>query len=163
VAPGLVHKSDAGGVVVGLRNADAVREAFARAVRPGERALIQQMAPPGGLEVIVGAHRDGQFGPLVMVGLGGVYVEVLRDVAFRLAPLSREEARGMLEETAVGRLLAGVRGQAPRDAEAVVDALCRVGWLMAEFPQVAEVDLNPIIVGERGAWAVDVRVVKRET
>jgi len=69
----------------------------------------------------------------------------------------------MLEETALGRLLAGVRGQAPRDAEAVVDALCRVGWLMAEFPQVAEVDLNPIIVGERGAWAVDVRVVKRET
>jgi len=98
-----------------------------------------------------------------MVGLGGVYVEVLRDVAFRLAPLSREEARGMLEETALGRLLVGVRGQAPRDAEAVVDALCRVGWLMTEFPQVAEVDLNPIIVGERGAWAVDVRVVKRKT
>jgi len=163
VAPDLVHKSDAGGVVVGLRSADAVREAFARTVQPGERALIQRMAPPGGLEVIVGAHRDGQFGPLVMVGLGGVYVEVLRDVAFRLAPLSREEARGMLEETALGRLLAGVRGQAPRDAEAVVDALCRVGWLMAEFPQVAEVDLNPLIVGARGAWAVDVRIVKRET
>lgn len=162
VAPGLVHKSDLGGVVVGLRNADAVREAFARAVRPGERALIQRMAPDG-LEVIVGAHRDPQFGPLVMVGLGGVYVEVLRDVAFRLAPLSRAEARGMLGETALGRLLAGVRGQPPRDAEAVVDALCQVGWLMAEFPQIAEVDLNPLIVGETGAWAVDVRIVIRET
>lgn len=161
VAPGLVHKSDAGGVIIGLRTADEVRAAFSRAVRPGEQALVQRMVPPGGLEVIVGAHRDPQFGPLVMVGLGGIYVEVLRDVAFRLAPLAREEARGMLEETAVGRLLAGVRGQPPRDAEAVVDTLCRVGWLMAQFPQVAEVDLNPLIVGEKGAWAVDVRIVVR--
>ncbi|MCS7177805.1 MAG: acetate--CoA ligase family protein [Anaerolineae bacterium] len=161
VAPSLVHKSDADGVVLGLQTADEVREAFARAIRSGERALIQRMAPSGGLEVIVGAHRDAQFGPLVMVGLGGVYVEVLRDVAFRLAPLSRGEARGMLEEIALGRLLAGVRGLPPRDTEAVVDALFRVGWLMVECPPIAEVDLNPLIVGERGAWAVDVRMVIR--
>ncbi len=162
VAPGVTHKSDAGGVVVGLKSADEVREAFARVVRAGERALIQKMAPAG-LEVVIGAYRDSQFGPLVMFGLGGVYVEVLRDVAFRLAPLSRAEAREMVAETAAGRLLAGVRGQPPRDVEAVVDALCRVGWLMEEFPQVAEVDLNPLIVGKQDAWAVDARVVIRKT
>jgi len=160
VAPGMVHKSDAGGVALALNGAGAVQEAFARIVGPGERAFVQQMAPQG-LEVIVGAQRDSQFGPLVMFGLGGVYVEVLRDVAFRLAPLSQGEAREMLAETAAGRLLAGVRGQPPGDIDGVVEALLRAGQLMADLPQVSEVDLNPLIVGPagKGAWAVDVRIV----
>jgi acyl-CoA synthetase (NDP forming) len=166
-----VHKSDAGGVALGLANADAVREAFAQIVEPGlalsdgagERAFVQRMAPKG-LEVIVGAQRDAQFGPLVMFGLGGATVEVLRDVAFRLAPLSEVEAREMVAETAAGRLLAGVRGQPPGDQNAVVEALLRVGQLMADLPKVAEVDLNPLIVGTagEGAWAVDVRIVLGE-
>jgi len=160
VAPGVVHKSDAGGVALALDGAGAVQEAFARIVRPGERAFVQQMAPQG-LEVIVGAQRDSQFGPLVMFGLGGVYVEVLRDVAFRLAPLSQGEAREMVAETAAGRLLAGVRGQPPGDIDGVVETLLRAGQLMADLPLVAEVDLNPLIVGPagEGAWAVDVRIV----
>lgn len=160
VAPQVVHKSDAGGVALGLADADAVREAFARVVGPGERAFVQQMAPQG-LEVIVGAQRDRQFGPLVMFGLGGVYVEVLQDVAFRLAPPSQAEAREMVAETAAGRLLAGVRGQPPGDLGGVVTTLLRVGQLMTDLPQVAEVDLNPLIVGPagEGAWAVDVRIV----
>ena len=160
VAPGVVHKSDAGGVALALDGAGAVQEAFARIVRPGERAFVQQMAPQG-LEVIVGAQRDSQFGPLVMFGLGGVYVEVLRDVAFRLAPLSQGEARDMVAETAAGRLLAGVRGQPPGDIDGVVETLLRAGQLMADLPQVSEVDLNPLIVGPagEGAWAVDVRIV----
>jgi acetyltransferase len=96
-----------------------------------------------------------------MFGMGGVYVEVLRDVAFRLAPLSAAEAREMVAETAAGRLLEGARGQPPGDIDAVVDALVRVGQLMADLPQIAEVDLNPLIVGPagEGAWAVDARVV----
>lgn len=160
VAPGLVHKADAGGVALGLADGDAVREAFGRVVGPGELAFIQQMAPPG-LEVIVGARRDPQFGPLVMFGLGGIYVEVLRDVAFRLAPLRESEAREMVAETAAGRLLAGVRGQPPGDVDAVTQTLVRLGHMMVELPEVAEVDLNPLIVGPAGdgAWAVDVRVV----
>ncbi|MCK4316364.1 MAG: acetate--CoA ligase family protein, partial [Anaerolineae bacterium] len=115
-------------------------------------------------EVIVGAQRDEQFGPLVMFGLGGAYVEVLRDVAFRLAPLTRAEAREMVAETAAGRLLAGVRGQGARDIEGAVEALRRVAQLMADLPEVAEVDLNPLIVGQAGggAWAVDVRIVLKE-
>jgi len=160
VAPGVVHKSDAGGVALGLRDGDAVRAAFERMVGPGERGFLQRMAGSG-MEVIVGAQRDGQFGPLVMFGLGGVYVEALRDVAFRLAPLSETEAREMVAETAAGRLLAGVRGQPAGDVDAVVRALVGVGQLMVDYPCVAEVDLNPLIVGVagEGAWAVDARVV----
>jgi len=163
VAPGVVHKSDVGGVALGLSDAQAVREAFVRIVQCGEQALVQQMAP-GGMEVIVGAQRDRQFGPLVMFGLGGVYVEVLEDVAFRLAPLSESDAREMVMETAAGRLLSGVRGQPARDVEAVTDAIRRVGQLMTDLPELSEIDLNPLIVGEKGvgAWAVDVRIVLAE-
>jgi acetyltransferase len=160
VAPGVVHKSDVGGVALNLADEAALRAAFEDVVEAGEQAFIQRMAPAG-REVIVGAQRDAQFGPLVMFGLGGVYVEVLRDVAFRLAPLSAEEAREMVAETAAGKLLAGVRGQTPGDVEAVVETLRRVGQLMADHPGIAEIDLNPLIVGAEGtgAWAVDVRVI----
>lgn len=160
VAPGVVHKADTGGVALGLTDGEAVREAFGRIVGPGEMGFVQRMSSQG-LEVIVGAQRDGQFGPLVMFGLGGTFVEVLQDVAFRLAPLSEAEAREMIAETAAGKLLAGVRGQPPGDVEAVVEALRRVGQLMADLPEVTEVDLNPLIVGRagKGAWAVDARVM----
>jgi len=160
VAPSVVHKADRGGVALSLKDADAVQEAFARIIGWGERGFVQQMAAPG-LEVIVGAQRDDQFGPLVMFGLGGTFVEVLRDVAFRLAPLSAAQARAMAAETAAGKLLKGVRGQPPGDVAAVMDALLRIGQLMADLPQVAEVDLNPLIVGQagQGAWAVDVRIM----
>jgi len=164
VAPGLTHKSDAGGVALGLENAEAVRAAFTRMIGPGEQGFVQRMVgagQPPAMEIIVGAQRDPQFGPLVMVGLGGLYVEALRDVAFRLAPLSAAEAEEIIAETAAGRLLAGVRGRPPGDVAAVVDALRRVGQLLADLPQVAEVDLNPLLVGPAGtgAWAVDVRIV----
>jgi acetyltransferase len=160
VAPEVVHKSDVGGVALGLGDADEVREAFKRMVGPGERGFVQRMAPHG-MEVIVGAQRDPQFGPLVMFGLGGVYVEVLQDVAFRLAPLSRADGRGMIMETAAGRLLAGVRGQPPGDMDAVVETIRGVAQLMVDLPGVAEVDLNPLIVAAagEGAWAVDARIV----
>jgi biotin carboxylase len=161
VAPDVVHKSDVGGVGLNLKDADAVRDAFERIVETGERAFVQAMAPEG-LELIVGAQRDSQFGPLVMVGLGGVYVEVLEDVAFRLAPLSAADAREMLMETAAGKLLEGVRGQPPGDVEPVVEAIRRVGQLMVDLPELFEIDLNPLIVGKagEGAWAVDVRIVR---
>jgi acetyltransferase len=149
-----------GGVALNLQDAEGVCDAFKSMVREGERAFVQRMAA-GGLEVIVGAQRDHQFGPLVMFGLGGVYVEALEDVVFRLAPLSEADAREMVMETAAGKLLAGVRGQPPRDIDAVVETIRGVAQLVVDLPQVAEVDLNPLIVGEvgEGAWAVDVRIV----
>ncbi|MBN1953694.1 MAG: acetate--CoA ligase family protein [Anaerolineae bacterium] len=158
VAPTVVHKADVGGVALGLVDAAAVSRAFAAMIQAGEQGFVQHMVPQG-LEVIVGAQRDPQFGPLLMCGLGGTYVEVLKDVAFRLAPLSAEEAQAMVDETAAGKLLAGVRGLPPCDAAAVVDALRRVGQLMLDRPEIAAIDLNPLIVGQQGAWAVDVRIV----
>ncbi len=161
IAPGVVHKADAGGIALNLGDADAVRAAFAHMTGndPARKTLVQQMAPRGH-EVILGAQRDAQFGPLLMFGLGGLYVEVFRDVAFRLAPLCEADAREMIAGTAAGKLLAGVRGQPPADIAAVVDTLRRLGQLVSDFPGIAEMDINPLIVGatDQGAWAVDVRI-----
>ena len=160
IAPGVVHKADVGGIALNLQGAEAVRAAFERMVKePGQQAMVQQMAPRG-QEVILGAQRDPQFGPLLMFGMGGIYVEVLKDVAFRLAPLCAEDARAMLAETAAGRIMEGVRGESPGDIPAVVETLRRVGQLVGDFPCVSEMDVNPLIVGPEGAgaWAVDVRI-----
>ena len=161
IAPGVVHKADVGGIALNLRGADAVRAAFERMVGddPDRSLMIQQMAPQG-QEVILGAQRDPQFGPLLMFGMGGIYVEVLRDVAFRLAPLCAQDARDMILETAAGKIMQGVRGEAPGDTAAVVETLRRVGQLVADFPCISEMDINPLIVGSEGAgaWAVDARI-----
>jgi acetyltransferase len=166
IAPGVVHKADVGGIALNLKGAAEVREAFERMVEPNElgkdaerSVMIQEMAPEG-QEVILGAQRDPQFGPLLMFGMGGIYVEVLKDVSFRLAPLNETDARDMLRETAAGQIMEGVRGQTAGDVDAVVDTLRRVGQLVTDFPAVAELDINPLIVGPEGegAWAVDVRV-----
>ena len=161
IAPGIVHKADVGGILLNLSCAADIHEAFNRLTQavPDAHVMIQQMAPKG-QEVILGAQRDPQFGPLLMFGMGGIYVEVLRDVAFRLAPIAASDAREMILETAAGKIMQGVRGEAPGDIEAVVDTLCRVGQLVAAFPCISELDINPLIVGAegQGAWAVDVRI-----
>ena len=169
VSPDVFHKSEVGGIALKLSDAEAVRSAFdsmlARvAVRqPGARiegALVTQMAPPGH-ELIVGMRRDPQFGPLLMFGLGGIYVELLKDVAFRVAPFSRSEALAMIAETHAGKLLAGLRGQPPADIEAVAEVIERVARLALDHPQVQEIDVNPLLVypAGQGALAVDVRMV----
>jgi acetyltransferase len=161
IAPDVVHKADVGGIALGLQGADEVRAAFEAMVdvEAGQQAMVQEMAPEG-REVILGAQRDPQFGPLLMFGLGGIYVEVFKDVAFRLAPLAEQDAQEMIAETAAGQLLAGVRGEAAGDLAATVDTLRRVGQLAHDVPCIAEMDINPLIVGAagEGAWAVDVRI-----
>jgi acetyl coenzyme A synthetase (ADP forming)-like protein len=160
IAADVVHKADVGGLALDLRDADAVCAAFDRVTDGGRtRAMVQRMIPKG-QEVILGAKRDAQFGPQLMFGMGGLYVEILRDVAFRLAPIGAEDARGMIAETAAGRIMQGVRGEPPGDIAAVVETLRRVGQLIADFPSIAEMDINPLIVGPAGsgAWAVDVRM-----
>lgn len=164
IAPGLIHKSRAGGVALNLKSASEVREAFVRLIHPEEQALVQRMAP-GGVEVIIGAYRDPQFGPVVMFGAGGVDVEALEDVTFRLPPLTRAEARTMLEETWIGRrLLRREREGNSEEIEIVIDILRRAGQMMLEHPEITEIDLNPVIVASpgKGVHVVDVRIALSE-
>jgi acyl-CoA synthetase (NDP forming) len=164
-ADGLAHKSDMGGVALGLRGDDAVYGAALSLLENGRRhalavrgLLVAAMAPPG-VEVIIGLRRDPQFGPAVLVGLGGVLTEVLDDVAIRLAPLDRAAADEMLDELRAAALLRGVRGRPPVDREALVEMLVALGRLGVERPDVLEVDLNPVVASARGALAVDALVV----
>ncbi len=167
VSPDIVHKSDVGGVMLGLSSVQEVAEAFitithnVRSARPGARVegvYVQRMLPEG-QEVIIGAVQDEQFGPLVMFGSGGVEVEELKDVAFALAPLSHEEAEYLLESTWAGRKLRGYRNLPPADRQAVLDILIRLAQLAADFPQLAEIEINPLRVPPQGqgAFALDAR------
>ncbi len=169
-SPDILHKTDVGGVKVGLETPDQLRDAFDLMIYRTERFLpdahiwgcqVQEMAPPGGLEVLIGMNRDPQFGPLVTFGLGGIYVEVLKDVTFRVAPFTRLDAEAMLDEIRSKALLEGVRGKPPVDKEAIIDTLLRMGQLVQEFPEIAEFDINPLIVYPRdqGAIAIDMRLV----
>lgn len=169
VSPDIFHKSEVGGIALKLGDAATVQAAFeamlarVRERQPGARVkgvLVTQMAPPGH-ELIVGMRRDPQFGPLVMFGLGGVYVELLKDVAFRVAPFDRAETLAMIGETHAGKLLAGLRGQPPADIDAVAEVIERVARLALDQPRIQEIDVNPLIAYPtgRGALAVDVRMV----
>jgi acetate---CoA ligase (ADP-forming) len=169
-SPDILHKTDVGGVKVGLENAEDVRDAFELMTYRAQRyvpearllgCLVQAMVPAGGLEVLVGMNRDPQFGPLVTFGLGGIYVETLKDVTFRIAPFSTQEAQEMLSEIRAHALLDGVRGKPAVDKEAIVDTLLRIGQLVQDFPEIAELDINPLTVYPRdqGAIAIDMRLI----
>ena len=168
-SPDILHKTDVGGVKVDLENATDVRDAFdlityrAQRYLPEARiwgCLVQKMVPEG-LEVLIGMNRDPQFGPLVTFGLGGIYVETLKDVSFRVAPFSKTEAREMLKEIRASALLDGVRGEPPVDHEVLIDAILRIAQLVQDFPMIAELDINPFIVYEKGQGgiAIDMRLI----
>ncbi|TET73341.1 CoA-binding protein [Candidatus Bathyarchaeota archaeon] len=168
VSPDIIHKTDVGGVVLNLKTPDEVRNAYdgiltgVARFMPRARiygVMVYHMIPRG-REMIIGMSRDVQFGPLVMFGLGGIYVNFLKDVSFRLAPLSEPEAREMMEETKAYALLKGIRGEPPSDIEALKNTILRVGQLVWDFPEIVEMDINPVIVygwGE-GCIALDVKI-----
>ncbi len=172
-SPDILHKTDVGGVKVGLQNATDVRDAFDLITYRSQRYLpearlwgcqVQKMVPSG-LEILIGMNRDPQFGPLVTFGLGGIYVEALKDASFRIAPFSRDEAAQMLTEIRAKALLDGVRGEPPVDKETLIEALLRIGQLVLDFPEIAELDINPFIVYEegRGGVALDMRLILLNT
>lgn len=170
VSPNVAHKSDVGGVVLGLESHEEAAEGYDEIIRSVQAAQpsaiiegvsVQEMAAPG-VEVIVGVTTDPQFGPVMMFGLGGIMVEVLGDVAFRLAPLGEGDARDMIDEIQGRQVLDGVRGQPPVDVRAVEAMLDRVSQFAAGHPEVAELDLNPVIASPEGAIAVDARIVLAE-
>ncbi|KAF0109761.1 MAG: hypothetical protein FD147_2086 [Chloroflexi bacterium] len=169
VSAQILHKSDVGGIRLNLANENEVMEAYERLFidiqkkmpeAKLEGVLIEQMAPRG-QEVIVGLRRDPGFGPLIMFGLGGIYVELFKDVSFRIAPVSAEEALEMIHETQAGRLLTGFRGQPKADLNAVVECIQRLGQMALDFPEIEEAEVNPLLVFPegQGALALDGRVI----
>src|SRR5712691_2137282 len=167
VSPEILHKTEAGGVLVGIKTAEEAQKGYdtivANAKRYNAKATIlgvqvQQMLA-GGQEVIVGAVTDPSFGKLVAFGLGGVLVEVLKDITFRLAPASKEDALSMLDGIAAAPILKGVRGADPVDRQALAGMIERVSRLIADFPEITEMDLNPVFATKNGAIAADVRIV----
>jgi len=172
-SPDIIHKSEADGVKVGLSSELELRQSFgelinnARAYKPDAKILgvtIQEYLPPA-REVIVGALQDPSFGPTVMFGLGGVWVEVLEDISFRLAPLSAEDAREMIQEIKGYPVLAGIRGRPPADVGALIDIIQKVGQIAHEFSEITEMDLNPIFTFDDGKGAVvaDARIILVES
>lgn len=164
VSPDVVHKSDVGGVELNVGEG-GVRDAFERmrgiAEARGfrfEGVLLERMAQPG-VETIVGAKRDPQFGPVLMFGLGGIFVEVFKDVSFRVAPITSMDAEEMVSELKAYPLLKGIRGRKPSDIGSLIDLLLKVSRMVVENSSIRELDLNPVMAYEKGCRVVDARVI----
>jgi acetyl-CoA synthetase (ADP-forming) len=167
VSPDIIHKSDVGGVIVGVKSATEVRDAYRKIMASVKKydpkariegMLIQEMAPSG-TEVIVGSIKDPQFGPALMFGLGGIFVEVLKDVTFRIAPITEDEAEEMISEVKAYPLLKGYRNTPPADLKAIIKILMSTSRLIMDHLDIKELDLNPIMVYEKGAKTVDARII----
>ena len=169
LSPDILHKSDVGGVKLNLKSPEEVARAYneimdnVRKVKPEARIIgvtVQEMAPEG-LEVIIGGVKDEFFGHAVMFGLGGVFVEILRDITFRIVPLTRVDVEEMIREIKAYPLLKGVRGIPPRDIEALVNTILKVSELLHENPEIKELDLNPTRVYEKGKGVkvLDARII----
>jgi len=166
-SPDIIHKSEAGGVMVNLKNAAEVSSAYKKIFKNAKKynptakvvgVLIQEMAPQS-TEVIVGALKDPQFGQTIMFGLGGIFVEILKDVNFRIAPLTPDDAKDMITELKAYPLLKGYRNTPPADIDAIADILCKTSRLVMDNPEIKELDLNPIMAYQKGAKAVDARII----
>ena len=171
LSPDVIHKSDVGGVIVNVKDADAVREGYQSIIsnvkkhvgKARIRGIFVEEFAPAGVEVIIGAIKDPQFGPALMFGLGGIFVEVLKDVSFRVAPITKYDAQEMLQEIKGYPILTGVRGQEPRDTGALVDILLKVSKLVIDYPAINQLDLNPVFSYSKGAKCVDARIILEES
>jgi acetyltransferase len=169
VSPAILHKSDAGGVRIKLGSEKEIRSAYREIMKNSKQydpkadikgVLVSPMADEG-VEVIIGTKIDDQFGPIVMYGLGGIMVEILKDVAFRVLPISPTDARKMIEETKSYPILDGARGNPPLDKKALRKLLMLCSDIVESYPQIEEMDLNPVIVHEKGVSVVDARIILR--
>ena len=166
-SPDITHKTDAGGVKVGLKNAAEVRKAYKEIMSSVkekfpkatiEGVSVQAMARPG-IEIIIGIFKDPQFGPVIMFGLGGIFVEVLKDVAFRLIPIEKRDAGQMVKEIKGYALLNGYRGQEPAHIPSLVDILLKLSAFVDKTPEIKEIDINPVFAYKDSALAVDARII----
>lgn len=167
ISPDVIHKSDAGGVLVNLKNPTDVRNAYNKILENVKNynanakivgILVQEMAPQS-TETIVGAIKDPQFGPTIMFGLGGIFVELLKDVNFRVAPITAEDAMQMITQLKAYPLLKGFRNTPPSDIDALADVLLKTSKLVMENPEIKELDLNPVLAYPKGAKTVDARII----
>jgi acyl-CoA synthetase (NDP forming) len=167
VSPDIIHKSDAGGVMVNLKSTVEVRNAYGKILENAKKydaaariegVLVQEMAPQS-TEVIVGAIKDPQFGQTLMFGLGGIFVEILKDVTFRIAPVTREDAHEMVTKVKAYPLLTGYRNTPQADLDAIINVLLNTSKLVMDYPEIKELDLNPIMAYEKGAKTVDARII----
>lgn len=171
VSPHILHKSDAKGVKLGLKNSDEIRNAFDEIISNGKKynknadikgCIVSPMADEG-VEIIIGTKIDAQFGPVIMFGIGGILVEVVKDVSFRVLPISRKAPQKMIREIKSYPILKGVRGQSPVDQEAICNLLLKVSEIIEAYPVIEEMDLNPVIAHERGVTIVDVRIILKKS
>ena len=167
VSPDIIHKSDAGGVMVNLKTKEEVKAAYNKILENVKKfkadarvagVLVQEMAPQG-IEVIVGSIKDPQFGQTLMFGLGGIFVELLKDVTFRVAPITEQEAAEMIVGVRAYPLLNGYRNTPAADVKAIVNVLMCVSKLVMDHPEIRELDLNPVMAYEKGAKTVDARII----
>ena len=167
VSPDIIHKTDAGGVKVGVKDEEEARIAYqeiiSKAIKYNKKASISGVIAytmvPQGTEIIIGMMKDPHFGPVIMFGLGGIFVEVLKDISFRILPIEEIDAREMIAEIKGYEILKGARGNPPRDIRAIEEVLMKVSKLTMENPEINEIDLNPIFVFENGIQAVDARMI----
>jgi acetyl-CoA synthetase (ADP-forming) len=167
ISPDVVHKTDSGGVKLSLKNVSEVKKAYHEILEAVGKQYpdavihgvsVQKMVRPG-TEVIVGTSKDPQFGPVIMFGLGGIFVEILKDVSFRIVPVNRKDAQEMTEEIKGYALLRGYRGKEPANIPALVEIILRVSNFIHENPQIKELELNPVFAYEDRALAVDARII----
>ncbi len=166
-SPDVIHKSDSGGVKLSLNNATQVKKAYDEILKKVRKQYpdavvhgvsVQKMIRPG-TEVIVGTTKDPQFGPVIMFGLGGIFVEVFKDVSFRIVPINQRDAQEMIQETKGYPLLQGYRGKEPANIPVLVEMILKVSKFVEENPQIKELELNPIFAYSDGAVAVDARII----
>jgi acetate---CoA ligase (ADP-forming) subunit beta len=167
ISPDVIHKVDVGGVILNVASSEDAKKAYNKIVenvkkhKPDAKIdgiLVQEMAPSA-TEVIVGAIKDAQFGPTLMFGLGGTFVEIMKDVSFRIAPIKEDDARQMISEVKAYPILLGYRGQPPRDIDTIVKIIMDTSKMVMEHQNIKELDLNPVIVYEKGAKTVDARII----
>ena len=167
VSPQVLHKSDAGGVLININDEKELREGYNTILKNVKEhvpdaeitgILVQEMAPMS-TEVIVGSTNDPTFGPTIMFGLGGIFVEILKDVSFRLAPITKMDAEEMVKEIKAYKILEGARGMPPVDQDTIVEILLATSKMLMECPEIKELDMNPVLVYEEGARIVDARVI----
>ena len=167
VSPQILHKSDAGGVIVGIEDEQGIREGFNKIIQNAKKykanaeitgILVQEMAPKG-TEIIVGSTTDPTFGPTLMFGLGGIFVEILKDVSFRVAPITKVDAAEMIEEIKAVKILEGARGMPPCHKPTLAEILYKTSNMLMDCPEIKELDMNPILAYPDSARIVDARII----